>query len=186
MKQLEEQNKLEDIKTQTACEYEKYYVNFEVKLQKRLQILSEGCPISFMVHYYKSHIRDGILMVKDGGRAEVFLRAIYENLNGLLIITRQQERWETFAKEVYEQSGLILQYDSELNWRRKTWEKHYLFDFAYTTDEKEMHIRQLPRGIIYVDMMPSYEKQRVIEGKRKDITYIPCPKCLDTCQRCGV
>lgn len=158
-----------------------YYVNYEIRLQRKLQLSSEGCPGTFFVNYYKSHIRDGILMVRDGERAEGFLREIYENLNALLIITSNRERWEHFAQEAYDQSGLIFQYDSEINRRRKIWEEHYLFDFAHTTDEKTMQIRALPKRIRYVDCMPCYEKERVIQGKRKDITYIPCPKCLDTC-----
>lgn len=194
MRELEETTKIEeeeerDIdfdREKKSARHKLIYVNYEINLQRKLGISSEGCPCSFYVQYYKNHIKDGILLVKDGEMAEDFLRAVYENLNGLLVISEEHQRWEELAQEVYQQSGLILQYDSELNWHRKTWEGHYLFDFAYTTDEKKMHIRELPKGVIYVDCMPSYEKQRVIQGKRKDITYIPCPKCLDTCRRCEV
>jgi len=185
LQEKEEKNECEII-AQIPYKDLKCYVNYETRLQRKLQIHSDGCPLTFITHYYKTHIRDGVLLIKDGEQAEEFLREIYENLNALLMITTQPECWEAFSTEVYEQSGLIIQYGGEQNWQRKRWEGHYLFDFAYTTDEKKMYMRQLPKEIQYVDFMPSYEKQRVIEGKRKDITYIPCPKCLDTCQRCGV
>ncbi|MDD2972915.1 MAG: hypothetical protein PHE02_12390 [Lachnospiraceae bacterium] len=158
----------------------RYYVNYETGLKNRIQLIQDGVPFIFMTNYYKQHVHHGVLLVRDGFQAEAFLRKVYENLNYLLILTTHPEIWESFSQEVYEESGLIVQYESDGIRGSSIWKNAYLFDFGEDDEERGIPVRELPEGVIYMDFHPSYEKQRLIEGKRKDITYRPCPKYLDT------
>ncbi len=151
---------------------------YEPELASYIRASRIHFPLSFLKEVYLRHIKDGILVVRDGEQAESFVWEIYEMLNYLFVFTDEEEKWEELERFAYEHTGLIIQYNSApMHLNRGNRALHY-FDFS---DRDPEDFRMLPKGTIYFDFAMTKEKQRIIEGKRKDIRYVSFPKCLDTC-----
>lgn len=132
-------------------------------------------PIRFLKALYREKVKDGILLIRDGSQAYEFIKEIYEDINRLLIFTSEQEKWQDLAGWLYGETGLVVQYDCEAMQYAKVWENKCLFDF---NESAQVAYRRIPKGTRYIDLMVTKEKQRIIEGKRKDIQYYAYPQCM--------
>lgn len=151
---------------------------YERELAVYLQKPKIRFPISFLKEVYKRYIKDGMLVIRDGEQAEAFIWEIYEMLNYLFILTREEEKWEELEAFAYDHTGLITQYNCMPEHLNRGSRALYYFDFSDCAPEE---YKMLPKGTVYMDFATAKEKQRIIEGKRKDIKYVSFPKCLDTC-----
>ena len=153
------------------------FVCYDEQIRKHAGITTQCYPLLLLRNYYKKIVRNGILIIRDGVQADSFLKAVYENLNRLLIITDQRESWNEFAEYVYEDSGLVVEFQierTEKEWEEtgeKIWQGQYLFDFNEVPME---NVRAIPKKTYYVDLIDTSEMRRVIEAKRKDVHYIGC------------
>lgn len=151
---------------------------YEPELGAYLQKPRTRFPMSFLKEVYKRYIKDGMLVIRDGEQAESFIWEIYEMLNYLFIITKEEEKWEELEAFAYDHTGLIIQYNCMPEHLNRGCRDLYYFDFSDCAPEE---YKMLPKGTVYMDFATVKEKQRIIEGKRKDIKYVSYPKCLDTC-----
>lgn len=135
-------------------------------------------PLSFLKEIYQQYVKDGVLVIRDGEQAENFIWEIHEMLNYLFVFTEDEKKWEELEIFAYEHTGLIIQYNCVPMHKNKRNKQLYFFDFSEHNLEQ---YRLLPQGTVYFDFATTKEKQRIIEGKRKDIRYVSFPKCLDTC-----
>ncbi len=150
---------------------------YEPDLASYIQAPKIQFPLRFLKEVYQRHIKDGILIIRDGDQAESFVWEIYEMLNYLFVFTDAEEKWEELERYAYEHTGLIVQYNRVPMQLNKEKRALYYFDFSESDPEE---YRIIPKGGIYFDFAMTKEKQRIIEGKRKDISYVCFPKCLDT------
>lgn len=151
---------------------------YEPELASYIQTPRIHFPLPFLKEVYQRHIKDGILVIRDGEQAESFVWEIYEMLNYLFVFTDEEEKWEELEMFTYEHTGLIIQYNCVPMHLNRGNRALHCFDFS---DHNLEECRMLPKGTIYFDFAMTKEKQRIIEGKRKDIRYVSFPKCLDTC-----
>lgn len=107
---------------------------------------------------------------------EDFLRACFENLNGLYLVSaKEKERDASFFDWMYGESGLLTCFSEHLPVTdgRKT----AVVDLRR---QKRPPVRQLAFGSLYLDLTSEPEKQRLLKEKRTDISYISARNYLDT------
>lgn len=105
---------------------------------------------------------------------ETFLQEVFGNLNGLYLIGTR-ERDTSFFDWMYEQSGLLACFADKMpvtDGRRTA-----VVDLRR---KKRPPVRELSPGSLYVDFTSDPEKQRLLRGKRTDISYISARNYLDT------
>lgn len=118
-----------------------------------------------------------ILSGEEGQRwQEDFVEEAFGQLNGLYLIGKEDTFYmEELAQRIYEDSGLLISFLSEIpetDGRRTT--------VVELRKNARPPVRSMAFGCLYLDMTSDPAKKRLIVEKRTDISYISVRNYLDT------
>lgn len=106
---------------------------------------------------------------------ECFLEGCFADLNGLYLVGSRKEELSDFPEWLYEQSGLpacFLKYLPDTDGRKTA-----VVDLR---PKRRPPVREIAAGSLYLDLTSEPEKQRILQEKRTDISYISARNYLDT------
>lgn len=158
-----------------------YALIFAEELEERLHVRTEVDDrfLAGMVQavMYDSRKVEEALLIEGEEDPLPILETIYRTLNRLIILTQEPSRYDAFAEDVWEDTGLVAACrNTAAGWIPMKGTPLVIDMHA----DMQLSCRQIPRGAVYVDLCPGEQKRRFVQLKRSDVRYVDFGKFLDS------
>ncbi|MGL5260262.1 MAG: hypothetical protein ACRC7V_09150 [Lachnospiraceae bacterium] len=109
---------------------------------------------------------------------ELILR-LSDTLNEMLLITNEEESYFDIAEEVYQRTGLLIEFTDTI--KGKLWEQSKGKTLILSmTSKNPIPFRAFPNKSIFFDVLSSQERERILRIRRGDMVYVSARRYLDS------